>query len=77
MAIESRDVWSSSKSTSLAGSYASVMERLGFRRCKSDSNLCCHKSRSLYVLAKVDDLLIVGDAKLKKEFIEALSKAAM
>ena len=57
--------------------YASVMERLGFRRCKSDSNLYCHKSRSLYVLAYVDyvdDLLIVGDAKLKKEFIEALSK---
>ena len=50
------------------------MERLGFRRCKSDSNLYCHKSRSLYVLAYVDDLLIVGDAKLKKEFIEALSK---
>ena len=54
--------------------YASVMERLGFRRCKSDSNLYCHKSRSLYVLAYVDDLLIVGDAKLKKEFIEALRK---
>ena len=60
--------------------YASVMERLGFRRCRSDSNLYCHKSRSLYVLAYVDDLLIVGDAKfkkdakLKKEFIEALSK---
>ncbi len=54
--------------------YAAVMERLGFRRCKSDSNLYCHKSRSLYVLAYVDDLLIVGDAKLKKEFIEALSK---
>ena len=31
-------------------------------------------SRSLYVLAYVDDLLIVGDVKLKKEFIEALSK---
>ena len=54
--------------------YASVMERLGFRRCKSDSNLYCHKSRSLYVLAYVDDLLIVGDAKLNKEFVEALSK---
>ena len=54
--------------------FASTMVRLGFRRCKSDSNLYCHKSRSLYVLAYVDDLLIVGDAKLKKEFIEALSK---
>ena len=40
----------------------------------SDSNRYCHKSRSLYVLAYVDDLLLVGDAKLKKEFNEALSK---
>ena len=54
--------------------FATVMSKFGFRRCKSDSNLCCHKSRSLYVLAYVDDLLIVGDAKLKKEFIDALSK---
>ena len=54
--------------------FATVMSRLGFRRCKSDSNLYCHKSRSLYVLAYVDDLLIVGDAELKKEFIDALSK---
>ena len=54
--------------------FAATMVRLGFRRCKSDSNLYCHKSRSLYVLAYVDDLLIVGDANLKKEFIEALSK---
>ena len=28
----------------------------------------------MYVLAYLDDLLIVGDAKLKKEFIDALSK---
>ena len=54
--------------------FASVMERLGFGRCKSDGNLYCHKSRSLYVLAYVDDLLIVGDPKLKQECIEALSK---
>eukprot|EP00439_Symbiodinium_sp_Y106_P076638 s968_g15.t2 len=54
--------------------FPTVMEKLGFRRCKSDSNLYCHKSRSLYVLAYVDDLLIVGDAKLKKEFIDALGK---
>ena len=49
--------------------FATVMEHLGLRRCKSDSNLYCHKSRSLYVLADVGNLLIVGDAKLKKEFI--------
>ena len=54
--------------------FATVISKLGFRRCKSDSNLYCHKSRSLYVLAYIDDLLIVGDAKLKKEFIDALSK---
>ena len=54
--------------------FATVMSKLGFRRCKSDSNLYCHKSWSLYVLAYVDDLFIVGDAKLKKEFIDALSK---
>ena len=54
--------------------FATVRENLGFRRCKSESNLYCHKSRSLYVLAYVDDLLIVGDPKLKKEFIDPLSK---
>ena len=54
--------------------FASVMKKLGFRRCKSDSNLYCHSSKNLYVLAYVDDLLIVGDSELQKKFLEELSK---
>ena len=54
--------------------FAAVMRKLGFRRCKSDSNLYCHSSKNLYVLAYVDDLLIVGDPELQKAFLENLSK---
>ena len=54
--------------------FASVMKKLGFRRCKSDSNLYCHSSKNLYVLAYVDDLLIVGNSELQKKFLEELSK---
>ena len=50
------------------------MKKLGFRRCKSDSNLYCHSSKNLYVLAYDDDLLIVGDSELQKKFLEKLSK---
>ena len=74
MASESCYVWIATKSKLWQDHFATVMEHLGLRRCKSDSNLYCHKSRSLYVLADGGDLLIVGDAKLKKEFIDALSK---
>ena len=54
--------------------FASAMVKLGFRRCKSDSNLYCHKSRDLYVLAYVDDLLIAGDLQLQQEFLQSLGK---
>ena len=30
--------------------FAKVMTELGFHRCKTDSNLYCHKSTELYVL---------------------------
>ena len=54
--------------------FAKVMAKLGFRRCKSDGNLYCHSSKQLYVLAYVDDLLIVGDSEQSKSFTEALGK---
>ena len=50
------------------------MQKLGFRRCKSDSNLYCHSSKQLYVLAYVDDLMIVGDPEQSKAFIDSLNK---
>ena len=53
---------------------ASVMKTLGFRRCKSDSNLYCHPSKELYILAYVDDLLLIGDAQKTKDFVDPLSK---
>ena len=41
--------------------FADVMiSKLGFRRCKSDPNLYCQESGKLYVVAYVDDLLVVG-----------------
>ena len=40
--------------------FASVMEKTGFRRMKSDPNLYVHDSKQLYVLAYVDDLMFFG-----------------
>ena len=41
--------------------------KLGFRRCKSAPNLYCHESGQLYVLAYVDDLLVVvGTDEMRK-----------
>ena len=54
--------------------FAAVMKKLGFRRCKSDSNLYCHPSKELYVLAYVDDLLIVGSPEKTEEFVDQLNK---
>ena len=54
--------------------FAKTMQKLGFRRCKSDSNLYCHSSKQLYVLAYVDDLMIVGDPEQSKAFIDSLNK---
>ena len=54
--------------------FASVIVKLGFRRCKSDSNLYCHMSRDLYLLAYVDDLLVAGDLQLQQEFLDSLGK---
>ena len=54
--------------------FADVMiSKLRFRRCKSDSNLYCHESGKLYVLAYVDDLLVVGTDEMRKEFMSRLS----
>ena len=48
--------------------FAEVMtSKLGFRRCKSDPNLYCHESGKLYVLAYVDDLLVVGTDEMRKD----------
>ena len=58
--------------------FAEVMTgRLGFRRCKSDPNLYCHKSGRLYVLAYVDDLLVVGTDEMRKEFMSRLSEEVL
>ena len=48
--------------------FAEVMtSKLGFRRCKSDPNLYRHESGKLYVLAYVDDLLVVGTDEMRKD----------
>ena len=58
--------------------FAEVMtSKLGFRRCKSDPNLYCHESGKLYVLAYVDDLLVVGTDEMRKDFMSRLSEEVL
>ena len=40
--------------------FASTMKELGYTRMKTDPNLYCNKTTGHYVLAYVDDLLMVG-----------------
>ena len=44
--------------------FQSVTAKLGMKRFKTDANLYCHESRSLYVLCYVDDILVGGDDPL-------------
>ena len=58
--------------------FAEVMTtKLGFRRCKSDPNLYCHESSRLYVLAYVDDLLVVGTDEMRKSFMSQPSEEVL
>eukprot|EP00439_Symbiodinium_sp_Y106_P005086 s6380_g1.t1 len=58
--------------------FAEVMTtKLGFRRCKSDPNLYCHESGRLYVLAYVDDLLVVGTDEMRKSLMSQLSEEVL
>ena len=58
--------------------FAEVMTtKLGFRRCKSDPNLYCHESGRLYVLAYVDDLLVVGTDEMRKSFMSQVSEEVL
>ena len=57
--------------------FAKVMTELGFHRCKTDSNLYCHKSTELYVLCYVDDLLVCGTPERTKEFTDKLSQEVL
>ena len=54
-----------------------MTSKLGFRRCKSDPNLYCHESGKLYVLAYVDDLLVVGTDETRKDFMSRLSEEVL
>ena len=51
-----------------------MTSKLGFRRCKSDPNLYRHESGKLYVLAYVDDLLVVGTDEMRKDFMSRLTE---
>ena len=56
--------------------FAEVMTtKLG--RCKSDPSLYCHESSRLYVLAYVDDLLVVGTDEMRKSFMSQLSEEVL
>ena len=43
----------------------------------SDPNLYCHESGKLYVLAHVDDLLVVGTDEMRKSFMPQLSEEVL
>ena len=51
-----------------------MTSKLGFRRCKSDTNLYCHEPGKLHVLAYVVDLLAVGTDEMRKSFMSQLSE---
>ena len=58
--------------------FAEVMtSKLGFRRCKSDPNLYRHESGKLYVLAYVDDLLVVGTDEMRKGLMSRLTEEVL
>ena len=57
--------------------FQSVMAELGMKGFKTDANLYCHESRSLYVLCYVDDILACGDDPLIDEFITTLSEEVL
>eukprot|EP00438_Fugacium_kawagutii_P000228 Skav212273 [mRNA] locus=scaffold732:198163:199647:- [translate_table: standard] len=54
--------------------FASVMQSNDFSRCKSDPNLYVHKTKKLYVLAYVDDLMVFGSDEDVKQLYADLSK---
>ena len=53
------------------------MAKLGMKRCKTDANLYCHESRSLYVLWYVDDIQVCGNDPLIDEFLKKLSEEVL
>ena len=54
--------------------FASVMQKNGFTRMKSDPNLYVHESKQLYVLAYVDDLMFFGSKADVSTVISDLQK---
>ena len=71
-------MWIETGSEIVPEHFAEVMtSRMGFRRCKSDSNLYCHELGRLYVLAYVDDLLVVGTDEMRKDFMSKLSEEVL
>ena len=54
--------------------FASVMDKNGFRRMKSDPILYVHDSKQLYVLAYVDDLMFCGSQADVSTLIKDLQK---
>ena len=57
--------------------FQNIMAKLGMKRCKTDANLYCHDSRSLYARCYVDDILVCGDGPLTDEFIKSLSEEVL
>eukprot|EP00971_Amphidinium_carterae_P000157 3372-Amphidinium_carterae.1 len=44
-------------------------QKMGFNRLKSDACIFANKQSSLYLMAYVDDLLVVGDAMATQQFL--------
>ena len=53
---------------------ASVMEKNGFKRMKSDPNLYVHTEKRVYVLGYVDDLMFFGNKKHVEQCVSDLRK---
>eukprot|EP00971_Amphidinium_carterae_P068760 1361587-Amphidinium_carterae.1 len=49
---------------------SAILQKLGFTRPKSDACVFAHKQSSIYLMACVDDLLVVGDNVATQQFLK-------
>eukprot|EP00971_Amphidinium_carterae_P152740 3027366-Amphidinium_carterae.1 len=47
-----------------------ILQRMGFKRLKSDACILANKQSSSYLMAYVDDLLVVGDTIATQQFLQ-------
>eukprot|EP00971_Amphidinium_carterae_P050621 996802-Amphidinium_carterae.1 len=49
---------------------STILQRMGFKRLKSDACIFANEQSSIYLMAYVDDLLVVGDTIATQQFLQ-------